>query len=135
MSYAIVAIVAVIIYAFYTSLNQDKKDLEDIPFEKRFQTLIGILNNYAYEGQGKVTMVNQRNYSLYQEGTNQIIYFLYGTGHLTISWRFKYFQQEVVHEKQFNDVRNSSPEAQTRIAENMIEEMKVVVERHINNFK
>ena len=37
---------------------------------------------------------------------NQIIKFQYSTGHLTITWKYKYFQKEIVHERQFNDVRN-----------------------------
>ena len=58
---------------------------------------------------------------------------MYSTGHLTITWKYKYFQKEVVHEKIFNNVRNLSIFEQQRIAEIMVSEMAVVISNHQNN--
>ena len=82
---------------------------------------------------GKVTTLDKRSFNLYQDGKNQIIKFEYGTGHLTITWKYKYFQKEIVHEKQYDNVRNLSLFEQQKIADNIISEMEQVVENHKNN--
>lgn len=83
-----------------------------------------------YDGQGEVTILDKRNFNLYVNGSNQIIYFMYSTGNLTISWRYKYFQKEVVHERIFRNVRNISLFNQRKMAETMIEEMANVIQKH-----
>ena len=92
-----------------------------------------MINEAAFNGDGSVTTLDKREFNLYEDGQNQIIKFQYSTGHLTITWKYKYFQKEIVHERQFNDVRNLSLFEQQKIGEQMIREMAVVVERHKNN--
>ena len=92
-----------------------------------------MINEAAFNVDGSVTTLDKREFNLYEDGQNQIIKFQYSTGHLTITWKYKYFQKEIVHERQFNDVRNLSLFEQQKIGEQMIREMAVVVERHKNN--
>ena len=92
-----------------------------------------MINDSAFNGDGSVTSLDKREFNLYEDGHNQIIKFQYSTGHLTITWKYKYFQKEIVHERQFNDVRNLSLFDQQKIGEQMIKEMATVVERHKNN--
>ncbi len=77
-----------------------------------------------------IAINSKREFSLYKEGANQIINFIYGTGDLTIIWKYKYFQKELVHKKHFSNVRNLSVFEQQKIAEQMIKEMVIAVEKH-----
>ncbi|MDA9309381.1 hypothetical protein N9Q21_02685 [Flavobacteriaceae bacterium] len=129
----VIGIVGFIMIRFFSDLNKDNTDLQGQPLSKKFTVIVNSINEAAYGGMGKVTILDKRSFNLYQDGQNQIINFQYGTGHLTITWKYKYFQKEIVHEKQYNDVRNLSLFEQQKIADNMISEMEQVLENHKNN--
>ena len=129
----VIGIVGFILIKFFSDLNKDNKDLQEQPLSKKFAVIVNNINRVAYDRKGKVTVIDKRNFKLYQDGQNQIINFQYGTGHLTITWKYKYFQKEIVHEKSFNNVRNLSVFEQQKIADSMISEMEQVVENHKNN--
>jgi hypothetical protein len=126
----LVAIVVYIIFKFSSDVNKDKYDLRGINLSDKFKVVVGEINQAAYNGNGRIITINNRAFNLYQDGQNQIICFFYGTGHLTITWKYKYFQKEVVHEKIFHDVRNLSIFEQQRMAEIIIGEMTQVIQRH-----
>ncbi|WP_316787097.1 hypothetical protein [Pedobacter frigiditerrae] len=128
-----IAIVGFILFRFFSDVNKDNDDLTGQALDRKFAIIVEQLNLAAFGGNGVVTTVNKRNFNLYQEGKNQFIRFTYGTGHLTIIWKYKYYQKEVVHEKTFHDVRNLSIFEQQRIADNMMSEMAVIIQRHQNN--
>ena len=92
--------------------------------------MVNVLNDYAFNGNGGVTTLDKRSFNLYQEGQNQIINFLYSTGHLNITWKYKYFQKEFIHERQFTDVRNLSIFEQQRLSEILIKEMDTKIQNH-----
>tara|TARA_B110000977_G_C10786473_1_gene380719 strand:+ start:131 stop:553 length:423 start_codon:yes stop_codon:yes gene_type:complete len=129
----VIGIVGFIMIRFFSDLNKDNTDLQGQPLSKKFTVIVNSINEAAYGGMGKVTILDKRSFNLYQDVQNQIINFQYGTGHLTITWKYKYFQKEIVHEKQYNDVRNLSLFEQQKIADNMISEMEQVLENHKNN--
>lgn len=129
----LIGIVAFILFRFLNDLNKDKYDLQGQSLSEKFKFTVESLNDAAFNGLGSVTSLDKRSFNLYENGSNQIIHFLYGTGHLTITWKYKYFQKEVIHEKQFNNVRNLSLFEQQKIAEIMIKEMEVVIANHQNN--
>lgn len=129
----VIAIVGFILIRFFIALSKDNDDLQGQTADKKFCVVVNMINDAAFAGQGTVTVQNKRMFNLYQDGQNQIISFLYSTGHLTITWKYKYFQKEVVHEKQFSNVRNLSLFEQQKIGEQMIDEMMVVVEKHQKN--
>lgn len=129
----IIIVVAVIVFRFLFALNQDSYDLQGQTLSHKFQVIVNTLNADAYRGRGHVTSLDKRSFNLYEDGQNQIIHFHYSTGHLTITWKYKYFQKEVIHERQFNDVRNLSLFEQQKIAEVMIKEMTLVIANHKNN--
>ncbi len=126
----IVIVLIVIIIMFVSSLNKDKQDLNGISLSEKFEIIVSILNEAAYNGNGRVTKTSDRQFNLYQEGQNQIIQFHYSSGHLTIFWKYKFFQKEIVHERQFNDCRNLSIFEQQKIAEQMIREMEEIILKH-----
>lgn len=129
----VIGIVGFILFRFFSDLNKDNEDLQGQSLQEKFAVIVSSINEVAYGGMGKVTKLDKRSFNLYQDGQNQIINFQYGTGHLTITWKYKYFQKEIVHEKQYNNVRNLSLFEQQKIADNIISEMEQVVENHKNN--
>ena len=129
----VIGIVGFILIRFFSDLNKDNADLQGQSLTEKFAVIVSSINEAAFGGMGKVITLDKRSFNLYQDGQNQIINFQYGTGHLTITWKYKYFQKEIVHEKQYNDVRNLSLFEQQKIADNMISEMEQVVENHKNN--
>lgn len=129
----VIVIVGYIFIRFFISLSKDNDDLQGRTLDDKFNVIVHMINEAAFNGRGSVTTLDKREFNLYEEGQNQIIKFQYSTGHLTITWKYKYFQKEVVHERQFNDVRNLSLFEQQKIGEQMINEMTIVVERHKNN--
>jgi hypothetical protein len=126
-------IVGFIIIRFLLDLNKDNDDFNGQSFEQKFSVVVETLNKATYNGRGVTTVASKREFNLYEEGQNQIIHFYYSTGSLVIIWKYKYFQKEVVHEKQFSNVRNLSTFEQQKIAESMINEMSMIIQKHINS--
>ena len=129
----VIVIVGFILIRFFISLSKDNYDLQGRTLDDKFNVIVNMINEAAFGGRGSVITLDKREFNLYEEGQNQIIKFHYSTGHLTITWKYKYFQKEVVHKRQFNYVRNLSIFDQQKIGEQMIEEMAITVERHKNN--
>ncbi|RYU93182.1 hypothetical protein [Emticicia agri] len=129
----VIAIIGIILFRFFSALSKDNDDLQGRTLNDKFNVIVHMINDAAFNGNGSVTTLDKREFNLYEDGKNQIIKFQYSTGHLTITWKYKFFQKEVVHERQFNNVRNLSLFEQQKIGEQMIKEMTIVVERHKNN--
>lgn len=126
----VIVLVAFIFIRFFIALSKDSDDLQSEDLSKKFGIITNLINEAAFSGMGEVTFINKKEYNLYKEGANQIIKFQYGTGHLTITWKYKYYQKEVVHEEMFTNVRNLSIFEQQRIAEYTINKMGAIVEQH-----
>lgn len=129
----IIGIVIFIFIRFFIDLEKDNYDLQGQSLSEKFKFTVEALNDAAYNGRGSITTLDKRRFNLYENGSNQIIHFNYSTGHLTITWKYKYFQKEIVHEKQFNEVRNLSLFEQQKLAEVMIKEMMTIIANHQNN--
>ena len=119
----IIVIIGYIIIRFLLALSKDKDDLQRRTLDDKFNVVVSMINEAAFGGQGLVCYLDKREFNLYQEGQNQIIKFHYSTGHLTITWKYKYFQKEVIHKRQFNNVRNLSLFEQQDIGKYMIKEI------------
>ena len=129
--FVIVVVVAIFLFKFATSLNEDAAELNEKPLSEKFETLVFALNDAAFAGNGEITVIDKRNFNLYPpNGSNQIIQFSYGTGQLTVTWCYKYLQKELTHIKQFPNVRNISLLDQQRMADALISEMMLKVEHH-----
>ena len=126
----ILAIVSYFFLRFFISLSKDKDDLSNQTLEEKFAGIISLINNEAYDGHGSVSKLNEREINLYNEEANQIIKFEYSTVSLTITWKYKYFQKEVVHKRQYDQVRNLSLFEQMNIGNSIIEEMRKVINDH-----
>jgi len=127
----IILMVGLIIVAYLYDVFKDKKDLQSQTLDQKFQTLVSTINKATFDSKGEVTRVNKSEFNLFYAAIpNQRIYFVYGTGHLTIIWKYKYIQKEVVHEKIFYDVRDIDAETQQRIGEELVIKMAQVVKDH-----
>ncbi len=121
------------LFRFFADLSKDDDDLQGGTLSEKFNVIVNMINKAAFNGNGEVTPLDKREFNLYEEGQNQIIKFHYSTGHLTITWKYKYFQKEIVHERQFSNLRNLSLFEQQRIGEHIIKEMEIVVQQHKKN--
>lgn len=128
----IVAVVAIILFRFFSSLNKDNADLRKEPLSVKFSYIISEINNSAFDGFGSVDTISNRELCIYG-GSNQIVNLHYSTGSLTIIWRYKYFQKEMRFEKAYNDVRNISSIQQLKIAKDIINEVIPRIENFQNN--
>jgi hypothetical protein len=140
MTWLIICITGIAILGIYIKLandtGKDEADLQGSSLDKKFSIIINVLNDYAFDGTGKIVAVEPKTkwaFNLYDGSSNQIIKFMYLNGNLSIEWRYKYYQKEVVHKKQFTDVRNLSVFEQQKIANTIIEEMEDVIFNHKNN--
>lgn len=88
----ILGFLGLLLFRFFISYSKDNDDLQDQPLDKKFNIIINMINDVAFNGKGSVTTLSKREFNLYQEGENQLIKFQYSTGILTITWRYKYFQ-------------------------------------------
>jgi hypothetical protein len=124
-------IVIIVAYSIKFIVEQVKKDdLQGQTLDKKFNVIINMLNEVAFDGNGKITKIDERELNLYEAGTNQLIKLQYSTGNLTIDWRYKYFQKEIVHSKNYNNVRNLSLFEQQKIAKRFIEEGLYKINEH-----
>ncbi len=117
---------------YFFSYNKDIEDLHGQTLAEKFNLIVKEINNAAFDRNGVVTSVDYREFNLYEEGKNQIVNFQYVTGHLNITWEYKYFQKEIIHKKQFDNVRNLSIFEQQNIGTRMVHEMAEIVESHKN---
>lgn len=121
----IVIIVGLIILKFCWSLLNDNLELNEQTLEQKFQIIVNILNMSAFDGNGKFSVVDKREFNLY--GSNQVINFLYSTGHLTITWKYSFIIKDIVHKRQYTYARNLTTEQQANIATRLVEEMTLLV--------
>lgn len=128
----VILIVGYVIYKFFNSLEQDKDDLNNQKLSEKFSAIINMLNDAAFNGKGDINIEDSRNLNIYENDSNQIVELQYSTGSLSITWKYKYYQKEVVYKKNFPDSRNLSIFEQKSIANRVIDEMKNVVFKHKN---
>lgn len=132
MIWIIIAVVIISLIVFASKFNKDNEDLNNQTLYEKFKITTDTLNNFAFGGEGQIYELHKRSFNLGAKGHNQLINFDYGGGNLTIVWKYKYFQKEVVNKKFFPNVRNLSVFEQEKIALLMIERMNKIVENHKN---
>jgi hypothetical protein len=125
--------VAYFLIKFLMSLSNDNDDLADQSLSEKFAVIVRVINNVSFNGNAEIITIDKREFYLFEEGNNQMVFFMYSTGSLTITWKYKYFQKEIIHEKHFDNVRNLSIFEQTNRANQMINEMELVVAKHKNH--
>lgn len=130
MVWFIVGVIAfgLIVHGF--KFNKDNEDLDNQALHEKFRFIVQIFNKEIFDSQAEVFELHKRSFNLGVTGSNQMINFEYGAGNLTIIWKYKYLQKEVINKKVFLDVRNLSVFEQEKIAQTMMERMLVIVNEH-----
>ena len=119
----IIAIVVVFIGSGLIQNSKDSQDLAGRKLEEKFNVIVNIINNAAFANEGVIKEYDNKHICLIKPGGNQMIELMYNQGTLTIVWKYKYFQKELIHEKSFLNMRNLSIFEQEKIAEGFILEM------------
>ena len=126
----IIAIVVVFIGSGLIQNSKDSQDLAGRKLEEKFNVIVNIINNAAFENEGVIKEYDNKHICLIKPGGNQMIELMYNQGTLTIIWKYKYFQKELIHKKSFLNMRNLSIFEQEKIAEGFISEMNYKIEKH-----
>ena len=132
--FVIIGIIILVIGSIAIKTSKDSEDLAGTTLDNKFNVLVNMLNQAAFNGEGTVRYFYKKLFNLYPpSSSNQLIEFLYSQGMLSITWKYKYFQKEMVFRKNLSNVRNLSLFDQERIGRALIEEMEFKVNEHKNN--
>ena len=96
MEYVIGTVVVYILFKFFSSLSEDSSELTRVPMPEKFETIIHLLNNSFFNGEGKINVLDKRTLNIYKENDNKIVFLDYSTGHLTLTMKYKWFQKETI---------------------------------------
>jgi len=128
----VIIVIVFIIGKFIGSLDADKKELNKEPLEQKFKILVGQINNRLYNNKGKVTVIDNRSFNLYEEGTNQIVQFFYSSGNLSLTWRWKRLVNETICNKNFSNVRDAGEQKQQQIFQTFVQAIAYEIEKREN---
>ena len=120
----VIFVLALIFVPFTRQLVKDKEELSRNPINKKFEILVGVINDVMLDGKGEVTLFDDdpRLMNLMSDDKrNMLIQFYYSTGNLSITLKYKFLKKELVYEKQFSGLRNLSAFMQRDIANEFIE--------------
>ena len=120
----VIFVLALIFVPITRPLVKDKAELSRNPITKKFEILVGVINDVMLDGKGEVTLFDDdpRLMNLMSDDKrNMLIQFYYSTGNLSITLKYKFLQKELVYEKQFSGLRNLSAFMQRDIANEFIE--------------
>lgn len=120
----IIFVLALIFVPFTRQLVKDKEELSRNPINKKFEILVGVINDIMLDSKGEITLFDDdpRLMNLMSDDkSNMLIQFYYSTGNLSITLKYKFLQKELVYEKQFSGLRNLSAFMQRDIANEFIE--------------
>ena len=83
----VIFVLALIFVPFTRQLVKDKEELSRNPINKKFEILVGVINDIMLDGKGEITLFDDdpRLMNLMSEDKrNMLIQFHYSTGDLTI---------------------------------------------------
>lgn len=122
-------IIVGVIYSVFKYLTKDRR-----PLEEKFNIIIQDINMGLLNGGGEIVKVSKRDINLFNDNIpNILIHFMYRSGDLMIILRYKYFQQEMVYKKVFDDIDNDIIYAdQHLVANEFVTEALVKKEEHEN---
>ena len=112
------------------NVSKDNDELREKPLHEKFNVIVNHINNAAFNGQGEIKYIEKNHFSLYPDVSNQIVYFYYSQGILTMTWKYKYFQKEMIFKKDLLNMRNLSLFEQNKIANALITEMERRIQKH-----
>ena len=94
----VIFVLALIFVPFTRQLVKDKEELSRNPINKKFEILVGVINDIMLNGKGEVTLFDDdpRLMNLMSDDkSNMLIQFYYSTGNLTLILNYKFLQKEL----------------------------------------
>jgi len=132
--FLIIGVVILVVGSIVIKTGKDNDDLAGTTLDNKFNVIVNMLNQAAFNGEGEIKYFDSKHFNLYPPtSSNQLIEFLYSQGMLSITWKYKYFQKEMVFRKNLTNVRNLSLFEQERIGNTIIQEMEYKIQEHKNN--
>lgn len=129
----VVCVFLFLVMPFMKALLKDKRELRERPLSDRFSVFYEIVNLHLMAGQGKLIPVegDPRSLNLYAERhPNMLIQTYYSTGSLTVRFKYKYFQKELVKEENFYEVCDADIFTQERMANQFVTKMQIAMHAH-----
>lgn len=117
---------------YKSELKKDDTLLENTDLESLLNPLLKKLNEYSFNGKGSLTFHNRKSFDLYDNESNQIIFFQLNTGRIYITWKYKYYQQEMIYKRTLYDLKDATEEGQKESAELIINEFEIKLQKHKN---
>lgn len=132
--FVIIGVVILVVGSIVIKTGKDNEDLAGISLDSKFNVIVNMLNQAAFEGEGQIKYFDKKHFNLYPSiSSNQIIEFLYSQGMLSITWKYKYFQKELVYRENLLNVRNLSLFEQENIGRMIIKKMGYKIQQHIDS--
>jgi uncharacterized protein (DUF433 family) len=109
-------------------LKKNNKGKRQENIKTKFSMLIACLNEYCYQGKGYIDKLGKNYISLYKQDSCQKLTFKYELDKLHITWKFKYYQQEMIFEKVLSDLPDVTETWQ-------VEMSKIIISEFLEKYK
>lgn len=131
----IIAVVGFFIFNMISNNHKDGQSLAGATLEKKFNILITKIINEGFNGDAivKKGYDNSQLQIFNPEGTNHFVELLYSYGNLQVTWKYKFYQKEMIYNRSFLNVRNLSSFEEVKIANILIQEVTDKIQIHENN--
>lgn len=133
MIWAIIfAIIVVFIFNIISNNFKDKESLAGTSLEEKFSILINKINNDVFNGEAIVKKGSVNGYlTIFNpNGSQHYVELLYSYGNLDVTWKYKYYQKEMIYNRSFLNVRNLSSFEEIKIANILIQEVSDKIQNH-----
>ncbi|QBN19753.1 hypothetical protein [Flavobacterium nackdongense] len=133
MIWAIIFGIAVVFIFNIVSNNfKDKVSLAGTSLEEKFSILISKINDEAFNGEAIVTKgsINGCLNIFNPNGSQHFVEIMYSYGNLQITWKYKYYQKEMIYNRSFLNIRNLSSFEEIKVANILIQEVSDKIENH-----
>jgi hypothetical protein len=106
---------------FWYEILKDRIELSKQPINEKFGHLCDFINQTVFNGEGQVSVNARNEFNMLAKGGNQIIYFIYGAGILTVVWKINLGFKEIIHKERFSNARTLSQQDQEVVGKRLIQ--------------
>lgn len=131
----IIGIIGFFLFNLFSNNYKDTQSLAGTSVEEKFSIIINRIIEEGFDGNAIVKKgeVNGHLFIYNPEGSNHFVELLYSYGNLQITWKYKFYQKEMVFKRSFLNIRNLSSFEEINIANILIQELNDKIENHKSN--
>lgn len=128
----IIGVIAIFIFNLVSNNVKDNQSLTGTTLEDKFSILINRIIDEGFDGNAIVKKGSDKSqlHIFNPEGTNHFVELLYSYGNLQITWKYKFYQKEMIYNRSFLNVRNLSSFEEINIANILIQEVIDKIKNH-----